>query len=78
MADMEDEQNPPRGDVTELLARAHAGDRQALDRLLPIVYAELRRVAERQMRGERPDHTLGVSGLVHEAYLRLAREKLPE
>jgi RNA polymerase sigma factor (TIGR02999 family) len=59
------------GDVTRLLGQACAGDRQAFDQLLPVIYQELRRVAERQLRRERPDHTLGVSGLVHEAYLKL-------
>lgn len=59
------------GDVTRLLGQAGAGDRQAFDRLLPVIYQELRRVAERQLRRERPGHTLGVSGLVHEAYLKL-------
>lgn len=59
------------GDVTRLLGQARAGDRQAFDQLLPVIYQELRRVAERQLRRERPDHTLGASGLVHEAYLKL-------
>ena len=59
------------GEVTRLLGQAGAGDRQAFDRLLPVVYQELRRVAARQFRRERPGHTLGVSGLVHEAYLKL-------
>lgn len=58
-------------EVTELLVQFRAGDRDALDRLFPVIYQELRRVAQRQMRRERPDHTLGVSGLVHEAYLKL-------
>ena len=59
------------GEVTRLLGQAGAGDRQAFDRLLPVIYQELRRVAERQLRRERPGHTLGVSGLVSEAYLKL-------
>lgn len=42
-----------------------------LERLYPAVYDELKQIAARQMRGERPDHTLGATGLVHEAYLRL-------
>jgi RNA polymerase sigma factor (TIGR02999 family) len=54
-----------------LLGQAGAGDRQAFDRLLPVIYQELRRVAARQLRRERPGHTLGVSGLVNEAYLKL-------
>ncbi len=44
-----------------------------LDRLVPIVYDELRRIAHRQLRGERTDHTLDTTGLVHEAYLKLSR-----
>ena len=59
------------GDVTQLLVMARDGDREAMDRLLPLVYTELRRVAERQLRGERREHTLGASGLIHEAYLKL-------
>jgi RNA polymerase sigma-70 factor (ECF subfamily) len=57
--------------VTQLLQRARHGDAGALDQLLPVVYAELHRIAERQMSGERPDHTLQPTALVHEAFLRL-------
>jgi len=59
------------GDVTALLAAARAGDGRALDRLLPVVYADLRAVAEREMRREARGHTLQPTALVHEAYLRL-------
>ncbi len=59
-------------DVTELLARWHAGDAAAFEALMPLVYDELRRLAGHYMRGERPDHTLQPTALVHEAYLRLA------
>jgi RNA polymerase sigma factor (TIGR02999 family) len=62
-------------DVTKLLGRAQAGDRASLDRLLPVVYDELRRVAENQLRRERSDHTLQATALVHEAYLRLLEQK---
>ena len=48
-----------------------AGDREALDRLLPLVYDELRRIARRELRRERSDHTLTTTALVHEAYLTL-------
>jgi RNA polymerase sigma factor (TIGR02999 family) len=48
-------------------------DEPALDALYPVVYGELRAMAHRHLRGERPDHTLGTTGLVHEAYLKLAR-----
>ena len=58
-------------DVTALLARATAGDEAALEKVVPLVYAELRRRASFYMRGERPDHTLGTTGLIHETFLRL-------
>jgi RNA polymerase sigma factor (TIGR02999 family) len=57
--------------VTELLIELRDGHPGAMDRLFPLVYEELRRVAHRAMRGERTGHTLGTTGLVHEAYLRL-------
>ena len=60
------------GDVTRLLAQASHGDPAAVDRLVPILYEELRRLAHLRMRGERPGHTLGTTALVHEAYLDLA------
>jgi RNA polymerase sigma factor (TIGR02999 family) len=61
----------PPGDVTQLLAAWGEGDREALDRLMPIVYDALRRLAHRELRRERPDGTIGTTALVHEAYLRL-------
>ncbi len=61
----------PRGDVTRLLERARQGDARAIDALLPVVYRELRAMAARQLRGERPDHTLTPTALVHETYLSL-------
>ena len=60
-----------REDVTELLAEAKDGGKDALDRLLVAVYAELRRIARNQMRREREGHTLQPTALVHEAFLRL-------
>lgn len=63
---------PPRSEITRLLAAVRDGERQALDRLLPLVYEELRSLARRQMGRERPDHTLHSTALVHEAYLKLA------
>jgi len=66
-----------RGEVTRLLAAVNAGDANALDRLLPLVYDELRRVAELQLRRERAGHTLQPTALVHEAYLKLAGGDLP-
>jgi hypothetical protein len=58
-------------EVSRLLARLRSGDEQALGILLPVVYDELRRLAARQLRRERPDHTLQPTALVHEAFLRL-------
>src|SRR5580765_6238959 len=62
-------------DVTALLGDWSRGNRAALNQLLPLVYAELRRVAAKQLRRERPDHTLQPTALVHEAYLRLVDQK---
>lgn len=59
-------------DVTPLLMAASGGDKDALDRLLPIVYAELHRIAHRQLAHERANHTLDTTALVHEAYMKLA------
>jgi len=58
-------------DVTKLLQAWQQGDADALERLLPLVYDELRRVARAHLRRERPGHTLQATALVHEAYLRL-------
>ncbi len=57
--------------VTELLLAWSGGDDSALERLMPAVHAELRRLARREMRRERPGHTLQTTALVNEAYLRL-------
>ncbi|HEY2289860.1 MAG TPA: sigma-70 family RNA polymerase sigma factor [Thermoanaerobaculia bacterium] len=59
------------GEVTRLLAAARQGDGGAMDRLMPLVYDELRAVARRQLRRLRPGQTLDTTALVHEAYLRL-------
>ena len=61
--------------VTRLLESAHAGDRRAADELLPLVYAELRKLAAARMANERAGHTLDATGLVHEAYLRLVGDQ---
>ena len=58
-------------DVTQLLIAWNGGDRAALDRLIPLVYEELRRTAKRYMRRERTGHTLQTTALVNEVYLRL-------
>ena len=65
-------------DVTRLLIAWRDGDRAALDALSPIVYQELRRLAGAYMRQERPDHTLQPTALVHEAYVRLVDQSLPD
>ena len=61
----------PPSDVTELLLKWKDGDASALDRLMPLVYDELRRLARRCLRRERAGHTMQTTTLVHEAYLRL-------
>jgi RNA polymerase sigma-70 factor, ECF subfamily len=58
-------------DMTTLLKRVAAGDREAETELLPLVYSELHRIAELRLYGERPDHTLQATALVNEAWLRL-------
>jgi len=63
---------PDTGPVTQLLLELRRGQAGAMDRLFPLVYEELRRVAHRALRGERTAHTLGTTGLVHEAFIRLA------
>ncbi len=62
-------------EITRLLVDWRSGDQAALDRLLPLVYDELRRVARSHMRREQPDHVLQTTALVHEAYLRLVDQK---
>ena len=67
----------PSGEITNLLAQWSAGDQAALDHLVPVVYDELHRLASNYMRGERPEHPLQTTALVHEAYLRLVgRERV--
>jgi RNA polymerase sigma-70 factor, ECF subfamily len=63
--------NPSSQSVTQLLLDWRNGDQTALDRLMPLVYEELRRIAAHYMRNERQEHTLQTSALVNEAYLRL-------
>ncbi len=58
--------------VQELVRRNRAGDAAALEELLPVMYDQLRRIAARYLKEERPGHTLTPTGVVHEAYLRLA------
>ena len=62
---------PPRQEVTQVLVDWNKGDQNAPDRLMPLVYEELRKLARNYLQRERSDHTLQATGLVHEAYLRL-------
>lgn len=65
----------PSGDVTKLLQRWSSGDAAAADRLIPIVYAQLRRMASRHLRRERSDHTLSPTALVNELYLKMVDQR---
>jgi len=65
----------PSQPVSELLVRWRAGDQEALEKLVPLVYKELREIAHYHLQRERPGHTLQSAALVHEAYLRLADQK---
>ena len=69
---------PSPGEITQLLIDLGKGDKDAEARLIPLVYDELRRLASRFMRGERPNHTLQPTALVHEAYLRLIEQERVE
>jgi RNA polymerase sigma factor (TIGR02999 family) len=71
---MLDNQGPP-SDVTDLLRRWRAGDREALEGLMPLVYEELHHIACRYLRHERPGHTLQSTALVHEAYVKLVDQR---
>ncbi len=71
-------QRGPSNQVTELLVRWRGGERAALDSLMPLVYGELRRIAQHYLNNERPDHTLQSTALVHEAYVRLTGQALPQ
>src|ERR1035437_10319570 len=66
---------PAGGEISTLLRAWSDGDQSALDRMTPIVYGELRRLARRYMKHERPGHSLQTSALVNEAYLRLVDYK---
>jgi RNA polymerase sigma-70 factor (ECF subfamily) len=63
------------GEVTLLLRAMKSGDQTASEKLLPLVYSELHRLAKSYMRRERPDHTLQPTALINEAYLRLAGDR---
>jgi len=66
---------PPSADVTLLLTQVANGNQDAAARLIPLVYEELHRLAERRLRLERPNHTLQPTALVHEAYLKLVAQR---
>ena len=63
--------SPPPQEITQLLVDWGNGNQAALDRLMPLVYTELRQLARRYMRQERPGHTIQTTALIHEVYLRL-------
>jgi len=63
------------GSISQLLQKWRAGDSEALNSLVPLVYADLRRLAHHYLQKQRPDHTLQSTALVHEAYLRLAKHE---
>ncbi len=66
---------PPSPELTQILADASRGDEDAANRLFPLIYDELHRLAQRYLRRERPDHTLQATALVHEAYLKLLGQR---
>ena len=68
----------PQHEVTHLLSDWSQGDHAALEKLTPLVYEELRRLAHHYMGGQRPEHTLQTTALVNEAYLRLAGQSRPD
>lgn len=67
--------SPKQGEVTELLGAWGSGDDSAFDRLFPIIYPELKRLARRQLQQERSGHTLQSTALVHEAFLELVGQR---
>src|SRR3974390_1224402 len=66
------------GSITTILQEFAGGDKSALDRLIPLVYSDLRQLAESHLRRERGCHTLQPTALVHEAYLRLMTQDQPD
>jgi RNA polymerase sigma-70 factor, ECF subfamily len=65
----------PAGEITQLLKQLRTGSQDAESKLVPLVYRELRQLAARYMRRERPEHTLQPTALVHEAYLKLIQQQ---
>jgi len=70
--------SPPQSNVTQLLVDWQRGDKMALDQLMPLVYRELRKVAASYLRSERRDHTLQPTALIHESYLRMVDQQMPQ
>jgi RNA polymerase sigma factor (TIGR02999 family) len=68
---------PDPGEVTRLLSSWAAGNRSAYEQLFPLLYPQLKRIADRQLRGERQGHTLQPTALVNEAFLELAGQRAP-
>lgn len=77
MSDAPPQPNPAAGELTLLLQRADGGDASAAERILPLVYGELRKLAAAKMAREASGHTLQPTALVHEAWLRLGGEAQP-
>src|SRR5262245_24371234 len=71
------EEHPPSR-VTKLLQEWSRGNTQALDELIPVVYQELKKLASSYLRSERVDHTLQPTALIHEVYIRLIGQTMPE
>lgn len=68
--------DPRQGEITQLLRQSSEGDTDAMDRLVPVVYDELRALAASYLRRERPDHTLQPTALANEAYVRLVDQRV--
>ena len=77
---MDHPESGPSGDpeITDLLLQLRDDRSGAMDRLFPLIYDQLRRIAHRQLQAERPGHTLGTTGLVHETYLKLVDQTRAE
>ena len=71
-------QNPTTSEVTRLLEDSRGGSKAALDRLMPIIYNELHKLARGYLRSERPGHTLQPTALIHELYQRLVDHSVPQ
>jgi RNA polymerase sigma factor (TIGR02999 family) len=71
-------ETPSAARITELLLAWREGHEEALGQLMPLIYQELKQLARGYLRDERPDHTLQPTALLHEAYLRLADQRLPQ